>query len=101
MDLNTQLIKDLINKNKGYDIVVCDVQKKTFIAKYMIFASGNSSRHVKALAEHIIKNIKEYSVINVEGMSDGNWVVLSFQDIVVHIFREEVREYYKIEELWI
>ncbi|QOD38364.1 ribosome silencing factor [Candidatus Wolbachia massiliensis] len=92
-------VVSIIDQNKGHDIVTFDVQNKTVIAKYMIIASGDSSRHVKALAEHVIKSLKQYK-IDVEGMSEGNWVILSFQDIMVHIFRPEVREYYNIEELW-
>lgn len=93
-------IENIIDQNKGHDIITFDVQNKTVIAKYMIIASGDSSRHVKALADHIVKDLKQYGKIDIEGMDTGNWVVLSFQDIMVHIFRPEVREYYKIEELW-
>ncbi len=93
-------IEEIIGQNKGHDIVTFDVQNKTVIAKYMIIASGDSSRHVKALAEHVIKNLKQYDKIDVEGMDEGNWVIVNFQGIMVHIFRPEVREYYKIEELW-
>ncbi|WP_320109416.1 ribosome silencing factor [Wolbachia endosymbiont (group A) of Coremacera marginata] len=93
-------IEEIIDQNKGHDIVTFDVQNKTIIAKYMIIASGDSSRHVKALAEHVIKSLKPHDKIDVEGMDEGNWVVLNFQGIMVHIFRPEVREYYKIEELW-
>ncbi|ERN55213.1 ribosome silencing factor [Wolbachia pipientis] len=93
-------IEEIIDQNKGHDIVTFDVQNKTVIAKYMIIASGDSSRHVKALAEHVIKSLKPHDKIDVEGMDEGNWVVLNFQGIMVHIFRPEVREYYKIEELW-
>jgi len=93
-------IEEIIDQNKGHDIVTFDVQNKTVIAKYMIIASGDSSRHVKALAEHVIKSLKRHDKIDVEGMDEGNWVILNFQGIMVHIFRSEVREYYKIEELW-
>ncbi|NUY39353.1 ribosome silencing factor [Wolbachia endosymbiont of Litomosoides brasiliensis] len=93
-------IVSIIDQNKGQNIVTFDVQNKTFIAKYMIIASGDSSRHVKALAEHVMKDLKQCCKIDVEGMDKGNWVILNFQDIMVHIFRPEVREYYKIEELW-
>ncbi|OCA06480.1 ribosome silencing factor [Wolbachia endosymbiont of Trichogramma pretiosum] len=93
-------IVDVIDQNKGQDIVTFDVQNKTVIAKYMIIASGDSSRHVKALAEHVMKNLKQYDKIDVEGMDEGNWVIVNFQGIMVHLFRPEVREYYKIEELW-
>ncbi|MBR9983514.1 MAG: ribosome silencing factor [Wolbachia endosymbiont of Homalodisca vitripennis] len=93
-------IVDVIDQNKGQDIVTFDVQNKTVIAKYMIIASGDSSRHVKALAEHVMKNLKQYDKIDVEGMDEGNWVIVNFQGIMIHLFRPEVREYYKIEELW-
>ncbi|WP_168464736.1 ribosome silencing factor [Wolbachia endosymbiont of Ctenocephalides felis wCfeT] len=95
-----KMIEEIIDQNKGHDIVTLDVQDKTVIAKYMIIASGDSSRHVKALAEHVIKGLKKYDKVSVEGMEEGNWVILDFQGIMVHIFRPEVREYYKIEELW-
>lgn len=104
MNGDTESIKskivDVIDQNKGQDIVTFDVQNKTVIAKYMIIASGDSSRHVKALAEHVMKNLKQYDKIDVEGMDEGNWVIVNFQGIMVHLFRPEVREYYKIEELW-
>lgn len=100
MELIKSTIEGIIDQNKGHNIVTFDVQNKTVIAKYMIIASGDSSRHVKALAEHVIKNLKQYDKIDVEGLDEGNWVVLNFQGIMVHIFRPEVREYYKIEELF-
>ncbi|MFT4327838.1 MULTISPECIES: ribosome silencing factor [unclassified Wolbachia] len=104
MNGDTESIKntivDVIDQNKGQDIVTFDVQNKTVIAKYMIIASGDSSRHVKALAEQVMKNLKQYDKIDVEGMDEGNWVIVNFQGIMVHLFRPEVREYYKIEELW-
>ncbi|WP_250295795.1 ribosome silencing factor [Wolbachia endosymbiont of Oedothorax gibbosus] len=104
MSSDTESIKstivDIIDQNKGHDIVTFDVQNETVIAKYMIIASGDSSRHVKALAEHVVKNLKQYDKIDVEGMDEGNWVIVNFQGIMVHIFRSEVREYYKIEDLW-
>ncbi|MDF0607527.1 ribosome silencing factor [Wolbachia endosymbiont of Onchocerca gibsoni] len=93
-------IVSVISQNKGHDITTFNVQNKTVIAKYMIIASGNSNYHVKALAEHIIRSLKPHDKIDVEGMNKGNWVVVNFQDIMVHIFKPEVREYYKIEELW-
>ncbi|MDM8335236.1 ribosome silencing factor [Wolbachia pipientis] len=93
-------IVGIIDQNKGHDIVTFDVQNKTVIAKYMIIASGNSSRHVKALAEHVIKSLKQHDKIDVEGIDEGNWVIVNFQNVMVHIFRPEVRKYYKIEELW-
>ncbi|QKX01343.1 ribosome silencing factor [Wolbachia endosymbiont of Dipetalonema caudispina] len=100
LKLIRDVIVNIIDQNKGYDITIFNVQNKTIIAKYMVIASGNSNRHVKALAEDIINNLKLYDKIDVEGMEHGNWVIVNFQNIMVHIFRSEVRKYYKIEELW-
>ncbi|QKX02634.1 ribosome silencing factor [Wolbachia endosymbiont of Dirofilaria (Dirofilaria) immitis] len=105
MSCNTESIKNLIvnviSQNKGYNITTFNVQNKTVVTKYIVIASGSSNCHVRALAEHIIRSLKPYDKTNVEGIDKGNWVVVSFQDVMVHIFRPEVREYYKIEELWI
>ncbi len=96
----TGIVKDTLNQNKGDDIVVFDVGDRAAIAKYMIIASSESSRHVKALAEYVVKSLKQYGKINVEGMQEGNWVVVGFHDIMIHIFRSDVREYYQIDQLW-
>ncbi|OEY86954.1 ribosome silencing factor [Wolbachia pipientis] len=100
MEFIKDRIKSIIDQNKGHNIITFDVGDRTIIAKHIVIASGDSNRHVKALAEHIVKDLKRYYKIEIEGMHDGNWVVLSFQDIMVHIFKPEVREYYKIEALW-
>ncbi|MDN5247760.1 MAG: ribosome silencing factor [Wolbachia endosymbiont of Tyrophagus putrescentiae] len=100
MESTKNTIESILDQNKGHDIVTLNMHNRTVIARHMIIVSGDSSRHVKALAGHVMKELKQYDKINVEGMDNGDWVVLSFQDIIVHIFRPEVREYYKIEELW-
>ncbi|MDG7056278.1 MAG: ribosome silencing factor [Wolbachia endosymbiont of Meromenopon meropis] len=100
IELMKDMIVTIIDQNKGRNIVILDVQNKTLIAKYMIVASGDSKRHVKALAEYLINNLKQYDKIDVEGINEGNWVIMNFHDIMIHIFKPEVREYYKIEELW-
>ncbi|WP_339045886.1 ribosome silencing factor [Candidatus Mesenet endosymbiont of Agriotes lineatus] len=93
-------LKDILEKNKGSNIAVFDVGKKTAFAKYMIIASGDSNRHVKSLAEYTIKALKQYGKINVEGMEEGNWVAVGFRDVIIHILRSDAREYYQIDELW-
>ncbi|KJH39772.1 iojap-like protein [Dictyocaulus viviparus] len=92
------MIVNVIDQNKGHDIVTFDVQNKTVIAKYMIVASGNSNRHVKALAEHVIKNLKRYDKAEVEGIDESNWVIMNFQGIVVHIFRPEAYDFVELNK---
>ncbi|WP_339047570.1 ribosome silencing factor [Candidatus Mesenet endosymbiont of Phosphuga atrata] len=94
------LLKDTLEQNKGSDIAIFDVGRKTALARYMIIASGNSNRHVKSLAEYTIKTLKQYGKMNVEGMEEGNWVAVGFRDVIVHILKSDVREYYQIDELW-
>lgn len=99
-DLIKSAIENIIYQNKGHNIVTFDVQDRTIIARYIIIASGDSNRHVKALAQHIIKNFKQYDKVDVDGIDRGDWVILNIRDIMIHIFRPEVRDYYNIEMLW-
>ncbi|QKX01816.1 ribosome silencing factor [Wolbachia endosymbiont of Cruorifilaria tuberocauda] len=100
MESVKDVIVNIISQNKGHDIVTFNVQNKTVIAKYMVIASGSSSTHVKALAKYIIKSLKQHGKIDVEGIDKGNWVIINFRSVMVHIFKPEVREFYRIEELW-
>ncbi len=73
------------------------------MADYMIIASGTSDRHTSSLAENLINKVKEglnYSNVSVEGLSDGNWVLVDIGDVVVHIFKPGVRELYNLEKMW-
>lgn len=98
--------KDLVVKSldddKAYDIEVIDLEKQSAIADYIIIASGTSSTHVKAIAEKlkdrlVARGTKE---IRIEGATQGDWVILDAGDIIVHVFRPEVREFYNIEKMW-
>lgn len=69
----------------------------------MIIASGTSDRHTSSLAQNLIKNVKEkldYNHVTVEGMSEGNWVLVDIGDVIVHIFKPEYREMYNLEKMW-
>ncbi|WP_395878113.1 ribosome silencing factor [Ehrlichia muris] len=94
------LIIFILDKHKASNIVTINISSKSNLAEYLIIASGESSYHVKSLAERIRKEIKPYKKLSIEGLKDGNWVVLSCYNILVHIFRPEVREYYQLENLW-
>jgi ribosome-associated protein len=77
------------------------LQGKTSIADYMIIANGRSSRHVSAMASHLYNEIRPHVAdFHIEGEDKGDWVLVDTGDVVIHLFRPEVRDFYKIEKLW-
>ena len=94
-------LKSLEN-DKGADIVSIDLVGRSSIADYMIVASGNTVRQVTAMANNLIKKYKEAGIKtpSPEGMSNGDWVLIDANDILVHIFRPEVRDFYSLEKMW-
>ncbi|KJV69119.1 ribosome silencing factor [Candidatus Neoehrlichia procyonis] len=93
-------IISILDTHKANNISILDISNKSILAKYMIIASGESTSHVKSLANNIRKKIKPYKKLSIEGLQDGNWIVISLQNIITHIFRPDVREYYNLDELW-
>jgi ribosome-associated protein len=87
---------------KARDITVLDVRKLTSLYDAMIIATAESSRQVKALANHVREKLKEAgaAIIGVEGEETGEWVLVDAGEIIVHIMQPEVRTYYNLEELW-
>lgn len=87
---------------KARDIVVLNVKKLTSVADYMIVASGESARQVKALARNVVDDVKEGGgeVLGVEGEEAGEWVLVDLGSVVVHVMHPAVRAYYNLEELW-
>lgn len=87
---------------KGEDVVVIDVRGLCSYADYLIIASARSTRQAKAVAEYVIEESTKIGIkpLGSEGLSYGNWVLLDFADIVVHIFYKPVREYYELEGIW-
>lgn len=97
LDIITKVLED----GKAQDIVVMDLQGKTSIANYMVIASGGSNRQVAALADNIQLKLKEAKFKSVaEGKEKADWVLIDAFDVIVHIFRPEVREFYSIEKMW-
>lgn len=88
--------------NKAEDVVVLDVRGIASFADYFVIMSGRSSRHVQGLAESLeaAMRSKRISSANAEGINDGMWVLLDFDDVVVHIFYHEQRSFYDLEGLW-
>ena len=97
-----QLAVDALEDLKAVDIVQIDVRDLSDFTDYMIIASGRSARQVVALAEHLVMKAKEAgeAPLGVEGLRDGEWVLVDLCDVVVHIMQPEVREFYQLEKLW-
>ncbi len=91
-----------LDDDKGEDIVQIDLRGKSEIGDYMVIASGRSTRQVTAMAEKLADRIKqEFGIISkTEGKDTGDWVLIDTGDIIVHIFRPEVREFYQLEKMW-
>jgi ribosome-associated protein len=96
------LIVDRLDDDKAQDIVCIDLRGKSSVADTLIIASGRSNRHVGALADHVLRALKDagYGKAKVEGLPACDWVLIDVGDVVVHIFRPEVRTFYNIEKIW-
>ncbi len=91
-----------LNDDKAEDIVQIDLRGKTEIGDYMIICSGRSTRQVSAISEKLAQRVKdEYGhAVRVEGKDTGDWVLIDTGDVIVHVFRPEVREFYQLEKMW-
>lgn len=99
-------LKDLIVKSldddKALDIEIINIQEQSAIADYIIVASGTSSTHVKGIADKLKDRLSARGIkgIKTEGAGQGDWIVIDAGDIVIHLFKPEVREFYNIEKMW-
>ncbi len=94
-------ITDTLENNKAEDVTVIDLRGKTSIAEYMVVASGTSQRHVASLAEKVFEELKKSGYkSSMEGEEKADWVLIDAFDVIVHIFKPEVREFYNIEKMW-
>ena len=91
-----------LKNDTAEDIVQIDLRGKSSIGDYMIIASGRSSRQVTAISEKLVDNIKKDfgRSSKVEGKNAGDWVLIDTGDVIVHVFRPEVREFYQLEKMW-
>ena len=105
MDNISSLHKDIINlldSNKALDIVSIDLDGKSSIADQMIIASGTSSRHIQALSEILVNQLKKLGIddCRIEGKNSNDWKLVDAHDVIVHIFHPEKREFYDLEKMW-
>ena len=91
-----------LEDNKALDIVSIDLEGKSDIADFLVIATGTSNRHVSSLSENLITELKKDGIKDIiaEGINKSDWVLIDSGDVIVHIFRKEVREFYNLEKLW-
>ncbi len=96
------LILSTLEDDKAEEIMEIDLRGKSSIADTMIIASGRSARHVSAISDHVLQAIKDqgYARANVEGAGNADWVLIDAGDVIVHLFRPEVRDFYQLERIW-
>jgi ribosome silencing factor RsfS/YbeB/iojap len=89
-----------LEDGKALDIVTIDLAGKTVLADYMVIASGRTARQVAALTEHLLEALGKKRRVSVEGKTQGDWVLVDAGDVIVHLFRPEIRAYYNLEKMW-
>ncbi|MBI9014279.1 MAG: ribosome silencing factor [Clostridiales bacterium] len=99
--LSLEVFKTL-DDNKGHNIKVLDVKELTSIADYFIIATGTSTRHATSLAESVEEELSKigFDTAHKEGYRTGEWILLDYIDVIVHVFTEETRDFYKLEKMW-
>ena len=96
------LILKTLDTNKALDVISIDLKNKSSIADYIILASGTSSRHIQALSEQVVEEIKMSGIKNckIEGNESNDWKLIDGIDIIIHIFNPEKRKFYELEKMW-
>ena len=95
-------IEKILDNNKAQNVTSINLKNKSFIADYMIIASGTSSRHLQSLSEILVTELKKLGLDNcrIEGRDSSDWKLVDAQDVIVHIFHPEKREFYDLEKMW-
>jgi len=95
------IVKKSLDDGKAEDITVIDLEGKSSIANYMVVASGTSNRHVASLAENLQLKLKEQGYKSIsEGEEKADWILIDAYDVIIHIFKPEVRAFYSLEKMW-
>ena len=95
-------ILELLNEQKAEEIVFINAKSATNIADYLLICQGRSQLHCRSIAQNVEYNLKQVGEISlgIEGEREGNWVLLDYGNIIIHVFHPEIRKYYKLEELY-
>ena len=101
MDIKKDIEK-ILDNNKAENITIIDLKNKSYIADYMIIASGSSSRHLQSLSEILVTELKKIGLDNcrIEGRESNDWKLVDAHDVIVHIFHPEKRQFYDLEKMW-
>jgi ribosome-associated protein len=96
------IIETSLEDDQAIDVITIDLKGKSSLGDYMLIASGRSVRHVGAIAGHLLKGIKAagFGTAQSEGLRSADWILIDTGDIIVHLFRPEVREFYNLEKMW-
>ncbi|MFP6741776.1 MAG: ribosome silencing factor [Alphaproteobacteria bacterium] len=102
MDRLLALIETVLADGKAEDVIAINLAGKSTMADYMVIATAMSQRQVNALAQNLVRQLKlgKFGAPNIEGRTQGDWVLLDAGDIIVHLFRPEVRAFYNLEKMW-
>ena len=97
-----RLCLEIIQERKAIDPVLMEVGRLTSFTDYFLVASGNSSRQVQAISQHMARRLREegFKPFGIEGEQEAHWVLMDYGDVVIHVFYQPVREFYDLEGLW-
>ena len=97
-----KIVEKSLDADKAEDIVAIDLKGKSSIADFMVIATGRNSRQLAAMAQHLDEKLTKTGVkhVGIEGLAQGEWVLLDGGDIIVHLFRPEIRKFYNLEKMW-
>jgi len=97
-----KIIEKILDSNKAQKIVIINLKNKSYIADYMIVASGTSSRHLQSLSENLVSELKKLGIngCRIEGKDSTDWKLVDAHDVIVHLFHPDKREFYDLEKMW-
>jgi ribosome-associated protein len=97
-----KLVLVSLEDSKAEDVISIDISGKSALGDYMVVVTGRSSRHVAAIADHLLDDLKSGGLGSprIEGLETGDWVLIDAGDIIIHVFRPEIREFYNLEKMW-
>ena len=105
MNENRRLVDkifSILEDKKALDIKIMDINEKSTIADHFIIATGTSNTHIQALAQEVVYQLKKENILpkSQEGIQTASWILLDYEEVIVHIFSQEMRKFYNIENLW-